>query len=194
MNFILVDTSSPCPIYLTISSLSRHAEDSHLEINWGPNCPNPPEWIGLYGQDPSISNQPALVTIRTENQSTGQFKTNVKLGKLHLPNGWNHNEASANAPKRISSKCLPFYIASFIDINHQTSNCLKIQPNWMSSVSNLAQIPLKELFLPGTHCSGCYNNQTHVKSILLKKFGYVQNFDIWTQLVFGIRYLDISIG
>lgn len=175
--------------------MSRHLEESHIEINWGPNCPNPPESVAIFDRDPSISDDPPLESVLTDGQITGYAKTNVKLGKVDLPSGWNENEASQNAPKRIVSKCLPFYIASFVGTKLETSDCLKIQPNWMSMQPHIASTSLKNLFLPGTHCSACYSNKAHhTRSLLLKRFGFVQNFDIWTQLVFGIRYLDISVG
>ncbi|XP_030747694.1 uncharacterized protein LOC115876150 [Sitophilus oryzae] len=46
------------------------------------------------------------------------------------------------------------------------------------------------VFIPGTHNSGSY------KGIIAVFEGYVLNQDrnIWTQLVFGIRYLDLRIG
>lgn len=191
-NTSTVNSLSSCPIYLTISSLSRHTDESHLEINWGPHCANPPDSISLYNQDPSISDDVPLITVPTNNETSGIIRTNIKLGKFSLPGGWNRDEATADPPKRVLSKCLPFYVTSFTATKRQTSDCLKIQPNWMSSV--IGTIPLRALFLPGTHCSACFHGRTYTKSVLLKRFGYVQNFDVWTQLVFGIRYLDFSIG
>lgn len=191
-----VDTASPCPIYLTISPLTRHVNDSFLEINWGPHCSNPPEKIDLYAEDPSASYSAPYFSVQINGQSTGHVKTNMKVGKFNLPYGWNFDEAliSAFPPKRISTACLPFYIASFNGKQLQTSNCLKIQPNWMSLMRSMHNISLENLFLPGTHCSACYDHGIHSRSILRKKFGYVQNFNVWTQLVFGVRYLDISVG
>lgn len=171
-------------------------ESSYLEINWGPKCPNPAEWIGLYPEDPSASYVAPLFTVDLEDRPTGHIKTNVKLGDIYLPYGWNKSEIiDGTTPDQIKSACLPFYIASFNNKIIQTLDCLKIQPNWMQFIPQIQNVPIKELFIPGTHCSGCYDRRTKTaRSILLKKFGFVQNFDIWTQLVFGIRYLDISIG
>lgn len=190
----IVNSSPPCPIHLTISSLSRHTDESHLEINWGSNCVNPPDSISLYNEDPSISESLPLITLQTANESSGNIRTQIKLGKFNLPGGWNQNEAMETLPKRIRSKCLPFYVTSFKGAKPQITNCLKIQPNWMTSEPVFGTLRLRELFLPGTHCSGCFHGRTYTKSVLLKRFGYVQNFDVWTQLVFGIRYLDFSIG
>lgn len=189
-----MDTSSPCPIYLTIDCqqppIGNNVANSVLEINWGPKCQNPAEWIALYAQDPTISFAGPIFSVNTENQSTGHIKTNVKLGEIRLPYGWNKNEINdGHKPDHV--KCLPYYIASFNNKTLQTLDCLKIHPNWMKEIPQIQDIALKDLFIPGSHCSGCYGNS---RSILIKKFGIVQNFDIWMQLVFGIRHLDISIG
>lgn len=181
-------------MYLTISPISRSADESQIEMNWGPNCENPPETISLFKMDPSISDESPLVTIRTSNLKTGSFKTNTKIGRLYLPYGWNHEDVNLNIPKRQGPRCLPFYIASYIKEELQTLDCLKIQPNWMTLHPHLSDTPFKHIVFPGTHCSGCYYSRQGVRSILLRKFGYVQNFDIWTQLALGIRYLDFSIG
>lgn len=194
--FILVDSSSPCPIYLTISPISHSAESSHLEINWGPKCSNPAEWIAVYGEDPTVSYAAPLFTANTDDKPTGHIKTSVKLHKIHLPYGWNkHDVMNGLKPDHIKSACLPFFIASFNGRALQTLDCLKVQPNWMKEMPQIRNIALKNLFIPGTHCSGCYDRRTKTShSILLKRFGYAQSFDVWTQLVFGVRYLDISVG
>lgn len=190
-----VDSSSPCPVYLTVSPTGHSVASSFLEINWGPRCQNPAEWLALYAQDPTVSFEAPLFSINTENQSTGHVKTDVKLGEIHFPYGWNKNEISdGHKPDHIKSACLPYFIASFNNKTLQTLDCLKIQPNWMKSIPQIQDIALKDLFIPGTHCSGCYGRAKGSRSILIKKFGIVQNFDIWMQLVFGIRYLDFSIG
>lgn len=51
------------------------------------------------------------------------------------------------------------------------------------------------LLLPGTHNSGSYNSNVSVlKGEGFNRFVLTQDHDIWTQLVFGIRYLDFRIG
>lgn len=182
-----------CPIFLTISTISRLSHEWPIEINWGP-CQNPPEEIKLFTEDPSVTSEAPQLTIKTHNVPMGQFRTRVKIGHFSLPGGWNQNEALNDLPKRTKLQCLPYYIASYNNGDHQTSNCLKIQPNWMSSILHLNRIPLHELFLPGTHCSGCYHHHPNIDSFLVRRFGFVQSFDVWTQLVLGIRFLDFSVG
>lgn len=46
------------------------------------------------------------------------------------------------------------------------------------------------IFIPGTHNSGAYGPIPGI----FKKYVLNQNMDIWTQLVFGIRYFDLRIG
>lgn len=192
---VVVDAVSPCPIYLTISPISHNVESSYLEVNWGPKCPNPAEWVAIYAEDPSVSYSAPLFSVDLNNQTTGHIKTTVKLGDIQMPYGWNRIDAAISAPDYIKSACLPFYIASFNGRSMQTLECLKIQPNWMKSIAEIQTVPIKDLFIPGTHCSGCYDRRTKMsRSILLKKFGFVQNFDVWLQLVLGVRYLDISVG
>lgn len=194
-NIFSVDTSSPCPIFLTISPIGHSAAHSVLEINWGPKCQNPAEWIALYAQDPTVSFEGPLFSVNTDNQSTGHVKTNVRLGKIHLPYGWDRNEIDiGRKPDHIKSACLSYFIASFNNKTLQTLDCLKIHPNWMKKIPQIQDIALRNLFIPGSHCSGCYGHAKDSRNTLVKRFGIVQNFDIWMQLVFGIRYLDISVG
>lgn len=59
----------------------------------------------------------------------------------------------------------------------------------------MSSIPLSKLIIPGTHNSGSYNSDDSVlKGEGFHRFVFTQDHDIWTQLVFGIRYLDFRIG
>lgn len=150
----------------------------------------------MYGDNPSISYVEPSYKVKPSGDPTGHIKTSVKFGRLRLVNGWERIEAESKAPEALSQPiCLPFWIASFIENKQQTIDCLKLNPTWMSSMQQIQNVSMKHLFLPGTHCSGCYEQQNvNSNVLLLKKFGFAQNVDIWTQLVFGIRFLDMSIG
>ncbi|EDW80088.1 uncharacterized protein Dwil_GK24125 [Drosophila willistoni] len=185
-----------CPFFLTISLTGKTLHDACLEVNWGPDCAAPPEWIGIYNRDPTISNFQPEMRIDGIKNRTGKITTHIKLGKLHYPGGWNRqdlNESPATVyPK---GKCLPHYVASYNGTELLTVDCLKIQPNWLAHLKGVAQIPIKRLFLPGTHASGAFvTNYSKTKSMLVKDYLVAQHFDVWSQLVFGIRYLDLSVG
>lgn len=145
----VLETHSSCPIYLTISLNSNSVEESPIIINWGPGCDRPPKWIGLYDKDPSIFSDNPKVYVKTNNNKTGLLETNVKIGRLNLPDGWNREKVLQQKPKRNSGKCLPFYVASFDGKILRSMDCLKIQPNWMSTNKHLMDVPLKNIFIPG---------------------------------------------
>ncbi|CAD7003912.1 unnamed protein product [Ceratitis capitata] len=184
-----------CPIYLTISLDGKTLQDSHIEVNWGPECHEYPEWIGIFNEDPSTAYVPPEARITDITNSSGKIVSDVKIGKLRFPQGWNNYDENVVPIEYPKGKCLPYYVASFNGTELLTVECLKIQPNWMSKLDHIAQMPLKELFIPGTHASAAYvANLTKTKSVLIKDYVVAQQFDVWSQLVFGIRYLDFSIG
>lgn len=77
-------------------------------------------------------------------------------------------------------------------------DCVKIYPNWMSESKYVNELPLKELFIPGTHSSGSYNyekkNAKASNYLVLKDYAFSQSMDVYSQLVFGIRFIDLKIG
>lgn len=116
------------------------------------------------------------------------------MGKLLFPGGWNRQDPGEPPATRYpTGKCLPHYVASYNGTELLTVNCLKIQPNWMAQNKDVSLMPLKNMFLPGTHASGAVVNRTS-KSVLIKDYLQAQLFDVWSQLVLGIRYLDFSVG
>ncbi|XP_058055367.1 uncharacterized protein LOC131206714 [Anopheles bellator] len=191
-----VSAADTCPVYLTVSALSRTMEDAPLVINWGPGCETPPDWIGLYTENPALSDAPPVAKVLVNGERSGQIVTEVKFGRHKLPGGWSHEQVLQRIPKRKTKPiCFDLYLTSYgQDGQLQYFDCLKIQPTWMFTEGGLSNVTLKDLFLPGTHCSGCYQTRANVGNVFLKKIGFRQNLDIWSQLVFGVRYLDFSIG
>uniref|UniRef100_A0A182ISQ1 Phosphatidylinositol-specific phospholipase C X domain-containing protein n=1 Tax=Anopheles atroparvus TaxID=41427 RepID=A0A182ISQ1_ANOAO len=189
-------SAEACPVFLTISAYSRSIEDAPLVINWGPGCESPPDWIGLYTENPALSSAPPIAKVLVNGEPSGQVVSAVKFGHQKLPGGWSYEQVLQHIPKRKSKPiCFDFYLTSYgADGQLQYFDCLKIQPAWMFAESSLGNMTLKDLFLPGTHCSGCYQTRTNAGNVVLKKIGFRQSLDIWSQLVFGVRYLDFSVG
>ncbi|XP_073843071.1 uncharacterized protein [Musca autumnalis] len=184
-----------CSIYLTIGLDGKIYQESTLTLNWPSDCYVRPEWYGIYTEEPSS----VLLNpyIRIQNVSDGIHRLTIKqkIGKLKFPHGWNRNDAADNVEHYTKMKCLDYYVASFRRNELLSVECLKIYPNWMRSHEDMGQMQLKDLFIPGTHASGAYlTNYGATKSMLIKEHAISQYFDIWSQLVFGIRYLDLSIG
>ncbi|XP_037935231.1 uncharacterized protein LOC119669421 [Teleopsis dalmanni] len=191
-NYILF--TATCFIYATISLEGKKTiNNSYLLINFGPECIQKPDWVDVLSEDPFVTKNMPIMHI-TDIQNNTSFVKGPVLGKLLFPPGWNKYDNVA--PKMYSKGfCLPYYIASYAGNELHTVNCLRIEPNWMSRVPGIAELPLKDLFIPGTHASGAYL-QNPINDIKLPVTDYIitQYFDVWSQLLFGIRYLDLSIG
>uniref|UniRef100_A0A1B0B8W0 Phosphatidylinositol-specific phospholipase C X domain-containing protein n=1 Tax=Glossina palpalis gambiensis TaxID=67801 RepID=A0A1B0B8W0_9MUSC len=184
-----------CPIYLTIASNGKTLQESNLELNWPPDCYTRPEWIGFYSDNPAISFTQPLLRIENVSDTTFKMPIKQKLGKLRFPGGWNRNDFNILATEYSKGKCLNYYVASFNGNELLAVECLKIYPNWLTKLPNIRKLPLKDLFIPGTHASGAYiTDYIKTKSFFIKDYAASQYFDVWSQLVFGIRYLDLSIG
>lgn len=97
--------------------------------------------------------------------------------------------------------CFPFWIATYYNNTLVYTDCLKIRPTWIwDHRSEFGDMSLRSLFIPGTHNSGCYKkvtglaNQSSRRNSFSSRFLLTQDLDIYTQLVYGIRYLDIRVG
>lgn len=64
----------------------------------------------------------------------------------------------------------------------------------MSLEKEFVDVPFRQFFIPGSHCAACHTTKSNGKNGLLKKVGFLQNFNVWQQMVFGVRYFDFSVG
>ncbi|XP_055704558.1 uncharacterized protein LOC129802616 [Phlebotomus papatasi] len=186
-----VEAAPACMIYLTLTPLARSTEERYLEINWGSEC-GEKMWIGIFQKDPSLFNEQPIYYMDTHNRPSGYEMTGIQLGHVDLPEEW---QDSSGNKKNFRTQCLPYFVAGFSGDDLVALDCLKIQPQWQTQMKDLiGNTPLKELFIPGTHCSACYVNETQFRAPLLSQIVFTQDFNVWTQLVFGVRYLDVSVG
>lgn len=191
-------TTPPCKVFLTITSTMSSIENEKLVINWENACFSYPDWIAIYLNDPYTTNVSSVYKmnideiIKSQNNSRNYRVTNVTIGHIYFPEGWDKRDI--DIPKRIGPKCLPYYIVSYKQNRIQILDCIAIQPNWMSHQIRLNDAELQNIFLPGTHCSGCYYNMSATQSNTIQLFGITQHFDVWQQLVMGIRFLDLTIS
>lgn len=137
---------------MTISALAKNAEDSAIKVNWGPGCMNPPQWIGIHNSFPMTSTDHLLSAYQTKNESMGCFTTSIKLGKFDLPTistlAANVN-VNTNTFDHENKRCFSYFAGGYDGENLETLTCLSAAPNWMHSMPNLKQIPLKNIFIPG---------------------------------------------
>ncbi|XP_059613418.1 uncharacterized protein LOC132259703 [Phlebotomus argentipes] len=186
-----VESAPGCRIYLTLTPLARNAAERFLEVNWGSECEEK-MWIGVFQKNPSLYNEQPIHYLETHSQASGYEMTGIQLGRLDMPTEWLD---SAGEKQNFRTQCLPYFVAGFSGDDLVALDCLKIQPQWQTQMKDLiGNSRLKELFIPGTHCSACFVNDTQSRMQLLRRFVFTQDFDVWTQLVFGVRFLDVSVG
>ncbi|KAH1022877.1 uncharacterized protein LOC109533236 isoform X2 [Dendroctonus ponderosae] len=178
-------------VHLTVSPL----QDNYLELNWiNWNCTSfAPDYIVLSTKNLREEDEDTLSStlthIRTGDHPSGYYKTQVKFREPWLPGNWEFDQERLRADE--GEHCLPFWIASIKQDVILDSRCLAIQPTWMyDNRQHLGRKKIGNLLIPGTHNSGSFTG------IISYFEGYVLNQDrsVWTQLVFGIRYLDFRVG
>ncbi|KYB29347.1 uncharacterized protein LOC663847 [Tribolium castaneum] len=178
-------------VHLTISA----SQDTNLELNWITDCTPPdnirPDYIALYHYNLKDRSEetPPLVKIRASDHPSGYYKTKIKFGQPWLPGNWEYRDSLTRADQ--GPHCYPYWIASIKGNDIIDTRCLGIQPTWMND--NRMQIGTQKignLFIPGTHNSGAYVGVPKI----LENYILNQDRSIWTQLVHGIRYLDLRIG
>lgn len=77
------------------------------------------------------------------------------------------------------------------------TGCMRTNAFWMNSMRNqLGNRKMRQLFLPGTHDSASYkyNFDPNQMETLVTRYSLTQDDDIMSQLIHGIRYLDIRVG
>ncbi|XP_075228135.1 PI-PLC X domain-containing protein 1-like [Lycorma delicatula] len=123
---------------------------------------------------------------------------------------------------KIKEKCLRYYAVYWRIVSNKSravvSTCFAVHPTWMEHYWDIIKDrPLNQIFIPGTHDSASYEGLNHNplkkmsgyyrKTALFSFFKHVkqnivpfinlyaltQDQNIFDQLVFGIRYLDIRV-
>ncbi|XP_017772229.1 PREDICTED: PI-PLC X domain-containing protein 1 [Nicrophorus vespilloides] len=178
-------------VHLTISSL----KDTYIEMNWITKCDKArdikPDYIALYDYNPKDRHEPTPPKIvLNANDFNGFYRTKIKFGQPWLPGKWEYSENVTRADR--GAHCFPFWIASLKGYDIIDCNCLSIRPTWMHDISDqIRDQRIGNLFIPGTHNSGSYLASN---KILFENYIMNQDRSVWTQLVFGIRYIDLRIG
>ncbi|KAF3424207.1 hypothetical protein E2986_02265, partial [Frieseomelitta varia] len=188
-------------VWLTVSSLWRpiaasdKVVDAELEVNWDLDCPSStgyPDTIKVFTADPAHNKTVKPKLILTSLQyPRGYYRTNITVGRPPLPGGWDTKDG-ATLP---GPHCLKHHAALYKDGVILTSSCLQIWPTWMYDLRRqLGRLPIGSLMIPGTHNSGCYKHGDLTRRDAFQRYLLTQDRDVWTQLVHGVRYLDIRVG
>ncbi|PNF25047.1 hypothetical protein B7P43_G06994 [Cryptotermes secundus] len=174
------DTDKELQVSIIVSPVPKDNVARRLILSWENASPLSGDWIGLFNEEPTDLSIPLFVV------------------QPHNPSGWaettSHETASYSQDLGYSKKCLGFW-AAYKSAGNSTlaSSCLHTEPTWMSDLkTELSPLLLRQIFLPGTHDAGAYDryNSSSANNLIVK-YTITQEEDILSQLVNGVRYLDI---
>lgn len=95
----------------------------------------------------------------------------------------------------LTNNCLNFWIAYVQNEEILSTNCMRARPNWMYQArSVIGNLSLMDLMIPGTHNAGTYAAFDENDDTLLNKYLITQEENIWHQLAYGIRYIDLRVA
>jgi hypothetical protein len=103
----------------------------------------------------------------------------------------------ANRRLEFDTGCYKFWFHLIVGSDVISSGCLKTNAYWMNEMrKKIEDRKIRQLFLPGTHDSASYKRglDPTMSENILTKFTVTQDDDILSQLVHGIRYLDLRVG
>lgn len=93
--------------------------------------------------------------------------------------------------------CYNYWHHLVVDSEIVSSGCVRTNAFWMNDMrKQLESRKIRQLFLPGTHDSASYkyNFDPNKMETLVTRYTLTQDDDIMSQLVHGIRYLDMRVG
>lgn len=181
-------------VFLTVNSKasvswSGHLTKRRIEINWvSPSDRQEVDFVGLYRDNPLNAQAEPIVRVNA-GAHDGYFLTQEEFPQINI-----HQPSLQSQPRTM---CLYSYWVAYIRSGSVLSiNCIKIQPQWMWNMKKvIGSMPLHSLMIPGTHNSGAYDSlNSFSDDNVLMRYSVNQDEDIWTQLLLGVRYLDIRVG
>lgn len=174
------------------------------------------DYIGLYLDSQPDENVLPVSVHRLNGQISGHIITDYFLPRIDFyndtllkessPNDASENRSGSEMEREensdvgirsgLTDQCVGYCLAYHSRNKILARNCLKTNPNWMQeSFSFIGTRALPSLMLPGSHNSGTYPRQLD-KTVLhmINKYQINQDENIFNQLVYGIRHLDLRVG
>lgn len=191
-----------------------------IEINWI-NVPRASsDYLALYlDGEPESGQQLPVSVYRLNNRTHGKLTSDFYLPQIDFyaetnefasryPNEFelivnnkhNNTTTSNTSPvavkKSLNRECIGYCVAYHSDASILAKSCLTSNPNWMlDSFEALAPRSLPWIMLPGTHNSATYARQLDSSVFqIINKYQMNQDENIFSQLVHGIRHLDLRVG
>ncbi|XP_012537184.1 PI-PLC X domain-containing protein 1 isoform X2 [Monomorium pharaonis] len=167
---------------LIISPIMSIRMIREIEIYWNHARYRPGDTIALYTGEPTNGLEPIYTLI--PNAPSGIKRTGLQATFVPTSNLTFHQQ------------CLQYHVAWLRNGTVRLTNCLQTQPRWMEERRTiLGPLPLRRVFLPGTHDSASYAIHERANSEnIVERYVITQDVDVLAQLIYGVRYLDIRVG
>lgn len=134
-----------------------------------------------------LKNDSAEIFKSAVNVSISSVETNIPYVPLHYSPAFTRQDLGYHVEYRQGVTGAVIATAS-----------METNPTWMSDqAAILGDFPLSRLFIPGTHDSGSYTvytDQAVHGEKRIEKYVMTQDETILSQLIFGIRSLDLRVG
>ncbi|XP_046677234.1 uncharacterized protein LOC124365308 [Homalodisca vitripennis] len=169
-------------VELTVSPQLDTKTSRRLQVSWWVPQVQSADLIALYLTDPAVNLTAPVYTV-PPSTSTGWSDTPLR-------------ETYLNYRHVFTSVCLGYWVVYWRGRDKIASSCLRTNPSWMSDHrEDLGRLRLTELFIPGTHDSAAYSvtYQPREES-RYDKYVFTQEESVLSQLVNGVRYLDLRLG
>jgi hypothetical protein len=183
-------------IYISISPKNHQVEVSWFNVDL--NVTNEPSILVTNGPITKASTEDFLGALRWKlddgvellfdtlvNASSGNQQTHLKF------NFASHRRMDFH------TGCYAYWYHLVSDGEILKSSCMRTNAFWMDEMRDqLEPKKFRQLFIPGTHDSASfkYNFDPTRMETLVTRYTLTQDDDIMSQLVHGIRYLDIRVG
>uniref|UniRef100_A0A182IVA7 Phosphatidylinositol-specific phospholipase C X domain-containing protein n=1 Tax=Anopheles atroparvus TaxID=41427 RepID=A0A182IVA7_ANOAO len=170
-----VTTESSVSLASTTGDYDSSGADTEVEVGW----------VYDYRDESGYRKKEVLFSLQPV-YTNGWTKTGIKFNFNLM------NEVTT------TTGCYGYY-AYFVRPNGTVlaAHCLRLFPTWMNDLrSHLGAFRMRELFLPGTHDSASYkrNFDPQHQETIITKYALTQDDDIRSQLLQGVRYLDLRVG
>ena len=204
-------------VFLTVSPVAKSRRGGRItqrqiQLNWSHQRPADGDRVGLYDADPSAGPAAAPLVSVAARDHGGFYQTEVLILELDagpdMPDPLMdrfHVQVQLGFPESVTDRsaaareqCLGYWIA-YVRANDGAVlavDCLRTRPTWMRDHGDvLGDVAVADLLLPGTHNSGSYRHYHGRRAdSVLARYLICQEEDVWSQLVYGVRYLDLRVG
>ncbi|XP_054282276.1 PI-PLC X domain-containing protein 1-like [Macrosteles quadrilineatus] len=169
-------------VEVSVSSRMDKKTNRRLLISWWVPQVESADMIALYVTDPEVNLTSPVFTLSPSSTS-----------------GWSHtplSETYLNYRDTFIPQCLGYWVIYWRGFEKVASSCLQTHPTWMwDHRDQLGRFRMTELFLPGTHDSAAYSVSFEARELTrFEKYVFTQEESVLSQLIHGVRYLDIRLG